>query len=90
MSRSDFGSKLSVGLEHATLRERASFYAERNQIESAVFFAGNPPVSLCLELSFTHLCRASCRILKSKPVRRLLKSKPVRRRSHVRQSSSAV
>jgi hypothetical protein len=41
MSRSDVGSKVAIGLEHTNLRERAKFYADRNQIETAVFFAGN-------------------------------------------------
>jgi hypothetical protein len=41
MSRSDVGSKIAIGLEHTNLRERAKFYADRNQLETAVFFAGN-------------------------------------------------
>ena len=40
MSLSDFGNKIAVGLESTNLRERAKFYADRNQIETAVFFAG--------------------------------------------------
>jgi hypothetical protein len=42
MSGSDCGNKIAVGLEPTNLRERARFYADRNQIETAVFFAGNP------------------------------------------------
>jgi hypothetical protein len=48
MSRSDVGSKVAIGLEHTNLRERAKFYADRNQIETAVFFAGNGMIYRCL------------------------------------------
>ena len=53
MSRSDGGSKIiAVGLEPENLRERARFYADRNQIESAVFFAGNWNVMSSFDISF--------------------------------------
>jgi hypothetical protein len=59
MSRSDGGSKIiAVGLEPENLRERARFYADRNQIESAVFFAGNWNVMHSSYSSFLHTCRA--------------------------------
>jgi hypothetical protein len=40
MSRSDCASKVALGLESSNLREHARYYADRNQIETAVFFAG--------------------------------------------------
>ena len=59
MSRSDGGSRIAVGMESSNLHERARFYADRNQIETAVFFAGNccsrsrpppPPSTGCILL----------------------------------------
>jgi hypothetical protein len=41
MTKSDDGCKISLGMESANLRERTQFYADRNQIETAVFFAGH-------------------------------------------------
>ena len=52
MSRSDGGSNVAVGLDPENLRERARFYADRNQIESAVFFAGNWNVMSSFDISF--------------------------------------
>lgn len=52
MSRSDGGSNVAVGLDPENLRERARFYADRNQIESAVFFAGNLNVMSSFDTSF--------------------------------------
>ena len=55
MSRSDCGSKIAVGLESTNLRERARFYADRNQIETAVFFAGQRLLRSLFATSFTLL-----------------------------------
>ena len=70
MSRSDGGSNVAVGLDPENLRERARFYADRNQIETAVFFAGEYFfVRNLFDATFTHNNRAPGCIFKCKSER---------------------